>query len=1153
MVTVSRPTILIGLGGTGCLIADRVLAKARRAGLGNLERIVVVGVDTHVRDLRRMTSVEKRFRIQTSTPETVREILTAPGNWELIKNWHLPVDHLPEDVLTKSLIEGAGQVRMLSRLALHLSLANGNARQVLTEAIARVSRLSNRAAGPGQVQIVLAGSLAGATGSGAVISIASVLDQLCRESAVTGIVRGVFLLGDIFVKTSTLARDQLVNAQFNTYAALAELNACNAYAANVGAPVGFQYEVGPGMSLKRGVPPLQTVTLIDYEDDLGGNLGHDREAYNEMGVRAVYQYVFTPIGERLDGVMINDLRATARAKELNRNPIYSGIGVYAIRYPRDDMESYLADALAAENLRGEWLALDDAYDLKNKAYEITRLSNPSEERPKVAEVFLQSFETFRKDSAFFKRLHLNLHPGSVELEAIEGEPVHLRYFDALVREVLEQFWKTTPLPDAVQQITRVNIATLEEKRDFGDILGNIENDLDRAWRAVSMLAPTLPTDIFRTVFSIGLEPEKFGGDRDYHLKKWLVSDKLHLVAVRWFLYSLRKHIEAENAKLDPKEIARNLKSLGRVFNPRKRGGGQGPSIQIDPEVMPRSNPEIFARGEEVKGTWARWTGKRRKFIDAVVRYQQNSIQLITNWAEARAKEQIYAGLLRELAGLIGLVEIMFDQVKLMRREIDDAVATKTVAHAADRGKGVFDGVRYVLAEPEDKQRIAREAMAAANKGADDNKETNAAISDLLVTEYIKSRLANPTNPSESVTKTDAVQLRRLLYDRLVEGDAHAMVKGRLRSFYDFSVWAAVQKDWNARQEIAPDAVTYLEDIVRGVRRNAQPFIDYSNPNVGQPIIFWSVNPLVLEEFGNRDQFFNIFRAEPGEDPDIDEVYPTDELICTHVRANLDLSDIRKLHPGDDSDHARGVAMGAYREKYLAEVEPLRRSITGFKRSVGRITPHVDRYWHKPGMLPEIFSQKQQQVSNQIDRSYVTAVVLKLIEKTTPSGRGPIASLDLSHLPGGSGDYLEIIASHDDWEIAKEFRRNSDYGLAIEILWDAALKSMDLNNAPLFDQNSMSQVTEGLLALAVPQVDSNEREAAARNFLGQLIELLVQVVERLSPQQSDSARRAHAHKLAEVAFDTALQDLVTQFNLAPENRKRLEVVCDNVLLAATMPS
>lgn len=1162
MVTVKRPTILVGIGGTGCLIAERVLGQARDAGLTDLERVCIIGMDTDIKDLRKLRNIEKRFRIQTSDNRSLRQLLMQP-NWSAIEKWHLPKEAFSEDTLSKPLLSGAGQIRMLSRLATFLAFKEGDAEDRFKEAIGRVTKMRSNAEHDGEVQVVITCSLAGATGSGSFLQVASIMDQLCRVVGVSAFVRGVFLLGDVMVRTQTLQTDQIVNAQFNTYAALAELNACNAYAAGLDAPSDFSFEVAPGMLLQRGVPPLRTVTLIDYESDIGTNLGTDRDAYYGMAVRAVYQYVFTPIGQRLDSVMINAARSQQRAEVMGRKHLYSGIGVHSITYPKQAIAEYLELEYARQNLGGEWLLLDELYERAYRVYETQRRTDPSVRRPDIGENFLANFKMLTEQSAFIKQLHLSLHPGGLDLDGNLAEPVHLSYLRALVDEVLKQYWAVAPLPTVVGDLRLPTSAQLEETEDLPATVSKVEQALDRAWRAVQSTSATVPADIFRTLFSTGLEPERLGGMRDFHLKKWLVNDKLHLVAIRWFLYALRAHLRDERPKLKPEVVETTVLGLGSQFrDPKKKVEAENANT-----TRARSNPEVHERAREAASRGFLGIGdKRKKFAQQYFQYHQTSQSKIKEWAELRVKEQIYEGLLRELDGIISLVEATFDRVKELKRKLDNEITEVVDQHSARKDRGLFDGVLYVLSEPEDKQRIASDALREASQSVEEGAETNGAIGELVFKEYLTARRISPLNPADAISKLDANELGNLLRDRLIGVDAREVVGKRLRGHYDFSVWRAVEQDWRARKDeadrgvragqaaariIADSPEKHLEGLVEEVRRHAQPFIDYRDQSVGNPILFWSVNPKIVEEFGDRARLMDILKSSPGEDPDISDVHSNTQILCTHVRANLDLSDLTKLHPGDGSNHARGVGVGIYRRAYLEEVEPLRRSLAPHGRSSGHITPHIDRTWHKDGVLPEIFPEMQKQVMEEIDRAIVMAIALDLVEKATPLGEGPMVYLDLSKLPGGVGSRTPIANSHDTWDIVGALRRHSERTLAVQSLWDVRLRGLTEATAPLFDERQLGDFVAPLLEIATKRADPIEearRRATIESLVLRAFELSALVTERLRPQLTPRARADLVATTGEQALRTATAAVSARYGLTGAEARPMEELVERIVQA-----
>ncbi|MBR4880028.1 MAG: hypothetical protein IKU13_09405, partial [Clostridia bacterium] len=113
----NAPTLLVGLGGTGCKIIERVSAMVTPEQRKNIACAVF---DTDINDLR---GIEERNpfikTIQTSTKQTVGEYLN--------KDTHARDSWFPVNAILngKTLTEGAGQVRSISRLALETVIRAG--------------------------------------------------------------------------------------------------------------------------------------------------------------------------------------------------------------------------------------------------------------------------------------------------------------------------------------------------------------------------------------------------------------------------------------------------------------------------------------------------------------------------------------------------------------------------------------------------------------------------------------------------------------------------------------------------------------------------------------------------------------------------------------------------------------------------------------------------------------------------------------------------------------------------------------------------------------------------------------------------------------------------------------------------------------------
>ncbi len=353
-----RPTLLVGIGGTGSKIAETILETAHRNDRSLSARIGILALDTDLNSLNDLRSVERRSRIAFSRPETVYRLLERNAGVERTWCYSRRDAEMSEAILGMSLIEGAGQIRMLTRLALHDAFANDSLMTTLEDAISRLGVHDSDQDFAGSIHILVVGSLAGATGSGAFAQLALALKQAARQREVNATVRGVFLLPDVYARGGSLPRTQIPNVLANGYASLKELNAYNVLASLPHRKADFTFEYAPNHTLKQGEMPYSAVTFVDYENSNGGSMGRGLDSYIDMAARAGYLMIFSPLGANYGSVTVNDVRQRLAAISSGSNNLYSGIGIAAVNYPIDSMRRFLSKRLVLENLRGDWTRLE---------------------------------------------------------------------------------------------------------------------------------------------------------------------------------------------------------------------------------------------------------------------------------------------------------------------------------------------------------------------------------------------------------------------------------------------------------------------------------------------------------------------------------------------------------------------------------------------------------------------------------------------------------------------------------------------------------------------------------------------------------------------------------------------------------------------------
>ncbi len=502
-----RPTLLVGLGGVGCEIAAHVLDMAEKNGMLERCRVAILGFDTDENDIRKMLSARRmpsRNLIRTSPTRTVGEVLLGYRNE--VDSWFVPFDSLTTEIRQLSLHNGAGQVRMLSRLAFYSELKNAATRSRLARAFDAITRPSGSPDLPafeGLVNVMFVGTLAGGTGSGMFLQAALYINHLLVNKGCQPDIRGLFLLPDVMVSAANLQANQIESVRANGYAALRELHGILLQTADR-SPVQVEFVFAPGKRLKKDALPFKSITLIDYENQGGGTLDGGLPSYINLASLAAYELLLTPIGGRAASAGVNDVRTKLAAAAQGNVNYYSGVGTSAVVYPTGKVLDYLSLRYAGRILSDEWLLLDRRYRDALRRYEERRAARvSSERRPERASSYVRDLDQAALEGIpFFADIRSSVHRTS---EDSSGKTIHEHrqeiYLQALEDEILRAFWGRN------KDLKKIHDSEpVPEKSDFSDIYA-VQNDVYsreatlRKWK--SLIQETLraaPVEIFRNLF-----------------------------------------------------------------------------------------------------------------------------------------------------------------------------------------------------------------------------------------------------------------------------------------------------------------------------------------------------------------------------------------------------------------------------------------------------------------------------------------------------------------------------------------------------------------------------------------------------------------------------------------------------------------------------
>lgn len=1126
-----RPTLLVGVGGTGSKIAESILEQAIENDSSVRGRIGIMALDTDDNDMKALKYVPARSRIRFSEPETVYRLLERNADVEDKWSYRRTDPEMSEDILGMTLIEGAGQIRMLTRLALHDAFVNKAMLDKFEAAIAELAVHSDEQAYDGAIHILIVGSMAGATGSGSFAQVALALKHAARARGSMATVRGVFLLPDVYARSGALKTSQVPNVLANGYAALKELNAITVRAKLPTRKGNFDFEYIPGGKLMDGASPFEAITFVDYENVAGGAMGRDIGSYVRMAARAGYLMIFSPLGARYGSVTVNDVRQKIAAVANGSTNLYSGIGVSAVKYPVQSMERFLSRKLVLENLKGDWMRLDDAYRAQAKRFkEEQQAGKFGGDEPVLAQTFVRDLtQLARQDPRipFFRRAYDYLNPETEDEKTYEKiiKPRHETFLNALKDYVSNAFWSEGDTAD-VKNRPMLDTSSLLESDSIVDTVRRTEADLDRDIRVLEAALQSRPDDIYHNDL---VSSDKLGGDEwaAHHIQSHIIKDAPHPVTVRALLYMIRAEVERCQAELDPRDLRLKLFRQANEFRDEDEIGmtNNRPVTRSTPKVI-----EAATKAEEGGIVGKVFGGRKKAFAEQYVEYFNGSLTKMRAYANAAIEAKIYDQALSEINALITAYEGLFREIEVIGADLAKEIAKERDGYG---GSESFDGNANVYANADCKDDAWERVSGSAQGLQLDDKVNKTLVESVFRKHREDKRLARASSNKE---------INHLFREQVVEGFGRQSIVNDFASSYDFSVIEAMRRQFEVEDKIAareaagrgapaPRAEDFNERMKRVVDRTSRqslPYISLARPDSdGSQIKFWTLHPKAKDDIGSATLFTEMFQAEDGNEPITTEDFSVYELTCVNLRVNVQLEHLKKLAMGTEgATSVHEQIEGRYARAYSEMIG--RMNDTARARGPGaEFTPHADKTWHKPSVLPEIFSELEDKISDNNARSYVVARTHGLLRMETDAG--PEARF--SSVGYGLRDAIDevIVETHDPWEVYRAFTGNIPAMQSTMEVWD---KQKAKPSAGVTAHKSFAALmdTEKLIAILQPAASRN-RDPETRDdavidmieaWIGLLEELIGDQESALTPKKARIALEQYVDQARDKLFD-ALRD------------------------------
>jgi len=544
------PTLVVGLGGIGSRIVSKVsnmISDEQRSKIG------FVVFDTDVNELESIKESNIFIKaVQTSTRLSVGEYLNIDTHAR--DNW-FPVNRI---LSRKTLTEGAGQVRAISRLALDTAIRAGNL-EPLHNAIEDLYKLESDRKEQA-LRVIIVSSLAGGTGSGLILPVAMYIRNFLqiRFQQCASITRGFFILPEVFYEVIK-GQAERNNLKCNAYATLRELDAFlmkgdGTLPARYKTTMKFEFpRVASHECEEYDVMPFDFCFLFDAQNVDGKKL-NSFNAYLDHAANCIYAQSIGPMNKRSNSSEDNTIRELCKSGGRNR---YAGAGSSILKYPYEDVKNYIAFQWASRSISDQWMLFDRQFKERCRINNEQRSKGFNIKDPDQGKEYIASVDagTSSREAFASSVKHVCFNFDESGLNQLNGR--WEQYIGSLNKHVERVSAEQKDLNERDTEL-EARIAELQEKtdnQDYIDIYQKLAEFRKLVDKNVNENAEIVAYTLFNSE-NASITKER----KDFQLETYLRDETgrfIHPNAVRYFLYNtielLEKHKIHQERELEERE------------------------------------------------------------------------------------------------------------------------------------------------------------------------------------------------------------------------------------------------------------------------------------------------------------------------------------------------------------------------------------------------------------------------------------------------------------------------------------------------------------------------------------------------------------------------------------------------------------------------
>ena len=946
------PTLIVGLGGTGSDIVQRVEKKVTKS---QRKRLSFVAFDTDANELKALEK-ENPFvtTVQTSTRMTVGEYLDIDDHAR--ETW-FPVNHL---LARKTLTEGAGQVRAISRLALDTAIRAGMMEK-LHQAIESLYKLEGEEAAQA-LRVIIVSSLAGGTGSGLILPVAMYIKHYLKShfQQNANITRGFFILPEVFY-SAVKDPSERNNLRCNAYATLRELDAF-LMKGDTSLPKKYWDKLKlefPSTDSEEyeeyDVMPYDFCFLFDAQNIDGSKL-NSFEQYKEHAANCIYAQSIGPMNRRSNSSEDNTIRDICRNGGRNR---YAGAGSSVLLYPFEDIKEFIALRWAKECVSDQWLLFDRMYkeksiennEMRSRGYNVSDLD--------PAKDYIVSVETAAKQEVAFPSYIVNVCSAADQDDMLTDDQWNWnRYLKNLLEYVEQAGVSGQQALDA-------------QKSDIDSALRNLDEGGTGSWepfvtaydqmarykKAVFRITRENARTIAYTLFKANLTDvtvEK----KPYSLETYMRNSRgefIHPNAIRYFLYQTLQLMEQQKAQIEKDEVDESKEYLDRfesvVFN--------DPSTENEEETYNdlgrRKVPLINRLTRKPTGDQQEMIGNYRKFMTNVEIYRVSAV-----------KAEVLEEGISYVKNLCDVFQAFYGTFENHLNAVDRKAANIATRYQDRQGLTT----RYVCASEKCFYEFAKEMPFTGG--------TTELPGELCASIYRGVR--DYAMLSENKRPKPADYFEATFQNVILEYFRNAVI-ARHKAEIEMDVLQALEKEAQFEAGIfdADRVKAYVEDVIDEVKHLSEPFIEKPLGEQRGVITACAYNSELDDPTDpTRHNLISVNLADAGGCAD-DNIEKNMILFYKSIYG-LRANDLSKFAPP-----STGVLNPRNAGEYYKAYFELINQITPKTEESLVITPHIDKNWHLISYLPDLDDDNQRRQERDIYKAFFYGLVFDQIQYKTISG------------------------------------------------------------------------------------------------------------------------------------------------------------------------